>query len=254
MDRLICVLGALREEIKLIRGQMTITEQFKLGRADAWTGCWEDVPILLVRTGIGKDCAIEALEKVLSRVNPSLIFSIGYAGGLDPKLTVGDLILADQVLKINAAHVDVGSYPIDLKKIELLEGMVYLKKIAVYRGKLITVDQVIADSATKAKLGSLYNALAVDMETAALIDHATKKNISILSVRAISDTFEQSLLNVSSLLGDDGEVSRIKAGWYVITHPHRIKNLICLREQSEKATRNMTEFLRVFLHKYHRLA
>ena len=72
MDRLICILGALREEINLIRGQMTVDEQFKVGRADAWSGNWEGVRIILVRTGIGKDCALSALEKVLSRANPFL--------------------------------------------------------------------------------------------------------------------------------------------------------------------------------------
>ena len=71
MDRLVFVLGALREEINLIRGQMTVDEQFKVGRADAWSGNWEGVRIILVRTGIGKNCALSALEKVLSRANPS---------------------------------------------------------------------------------------------------------------------------------------------------------------------------------------
>ena len=97
MDQLICILGALREEINLIRGQMTVDEQLKLGQADAWIGNWEGGRIILVRTGIGKDFALCALEKVLNRLNPSLILSIGYAGGLNLKLKVGDVVLYIQV-------------------------------------------------------------------------------------------------------------------------------------------------------------
>ena len=250
MSRLVCILGALREEINLIRGQMTVDEQFKVGRADVWTGNWEGVRIILVRTGIGKDYALSALEKVLNRANPSLILSIGYAGGLDPKLKVGDVVLADHVLKINKALMDVGSYPIDLKQLELLEGLACSKKIVVHRGKLITVDQVVNDSTVKQELGSRYNALAVDMETAALVAHASEKKISFLSVRAVSDTVEQSLVDVSSFIGDDGEVSKLKAGWYVLTHPHTIKNFISLHGQSQQATRNMTEFIGIFMRTY----
>ena len=250
MDRLVFVLGALREEINLIRGQMTVDEQFKVGRADAWSGNWEGVRIILVRTGIGKDCALSALEKVLSRANPSLILSIGYAGGLDPKLKVGDVILADHVLEIKTGLTNVGSYPIDLKRLKSLEGLACPKKIVVHRGILITVNQVVDKSSAKQELGSRYNALAVDMETAPLVAHATHNNLSFLSVRAVSDTVEQSLVDVSSFISDDGEASKLKAGWYAMTHPHRIKSFISLRMQSQQATRNMTEFIGVFMRTY----
>ena len=249
MDRLICILGALRDEINLIRRQMTIDGQFKIGLSDAWTGSWEGVRIILVRTGIGKGFALSALEKVLNRVNPSLILSIGYAGGLDPKLKVGDVVLADHVLEINKAFTEVGNYPIDLKHLQLLEES-YPNKIGVHRGKLITVDRVVDDSAVKQELGSRYNALAVDMETAVLIAHATKKKIPFLSVRVLSDTVKQSLVNVSSFIGDDGEVSKLKAGWYIITHPPTLKNFMSLRRQSQQATRNMTEFIGIFMRTY----
>ena len=254
MDRLICILGALREEINLIKVQMTVDEQLKLGQADAWIGNWEGVRIILVRTGIGKDFALSALEKVLNRVNPSLILSIGYAGGLDLKLKVGDVVLADHILKINTSLTDVGSYPINLKQLALLEGLTFPKKIEVYRGKLITVDQVVYDSAVKQELGSRYNAMAVDMETAMLVAYANDKNIIILSVRAISDTAKQSLVDVSSFVGNDGEVSKLKAGWYAMTHPNTVKNFISLRGQSRLASRNMTEFLGFFMRTYSHLA
>ncbi|MBT5986530.1 MAG: hypothetical protein HOG74_08055, partial [Nitrospina sp.] len=103
MDQPIFILGALREEINLIRKLMIVKEQLKAGHADAWVGSWEGVSIVLVRTGMGKDCALSGLKGVLSRTVPALVLSIGYAGGLDLRLKVGDLVVADKVLEIDQA-------------------------------------------------------------------------------------------------------------------------------------------------------
>ena len=247
MDQPIFILGALREEINLIRKLMIVKEQLKAGHADVWVGSWEGVSIVLVRTGMGKDCALSALKEVLSRTVPALVLSIGYAGGLDLRLKVGDLVVADKVLEIDQAATFSKSYLVNPQQSELFESLTSQKKIMTYKGTLLTVNQVISDSSAKQELGFSHNALAVDMETSSLIAHAIGKNIPFASVRAISDTMEQSLINTSSFVDNEGKVSKSKAGWYVATHPHVIKNLISLRSQSQKATSNLTEVLGVFL-------
>ena len=88
------------------------------------------------------------------------------------------------------------------------------------------------------------------METSALITHATKKKIPFISIRSISDTVEQSLVDMSSFISDDGEVSKIKAGWYIARHPNMVKKFISFRDQSQKATSNMTEFAGVFVRSF----
>jgi adenosylhomocysteine nucleosidase len=62
-------------------------------------------------------------------------------------------------------------------------------------------------------------------------------------VRAISDSVEQEVLDSSSFLGGDGEISKLKAGWYVLTHPGSIASALSLRSQTQQATRNLTEFV-----------
>jgi adenosylhomocysteine nucleosidase len=247
MDRPIFILGALREEINLIRKQMIVKEQLKRGRADVWSGTWNNASIILVRTGMGKDSALSALKEALSLTVPSLILSIGYAGGLDLKLKVGDLVLADKILEINQAISLSKTYSLDPKQLDLFERLDSNKKIIIYRGTLITVNQVIADSSAKQELGASHKALAVDMETSSLISYAIENKIPFVSVRAISDTMEQSLINISSFVDDGGKVSKIKAGWYAVTHPSVIKSFMSLRIQSQKATTNLTEFVGAFL-------
>jgi adenosylhomocysteine nucleosidase len=226
---------------------MIVKEQLKRGRADVWSGTWNNASIILVRTGMGKDSALSALKEALSLTVPSLILSIGYAGGLDLKLKVGDLVLADKILEINQAISLSKTYSLDPKQLDLFERLDSNKKIIIYRGTLITVNQVIADSSAKQELGASHKALAVDMETSSLISYAIENKIPFVSVRAISDTMEQSLINISSVVDDGGKVSKIKAGWYAVTHPSVIKSFMSLRIQSQKATTNLTEFVGAFL-------
>ena len=247
MNQPIFILGALREEISQIRKLMIVKEQFKARHADVWIGTWEGVGIVLVRTGIGKDCALIAMKEVLKRTVPALVLSVGYAGALDLSLNVGDLVVADKILEIDLGTTFSKSYPVNSPKLNSFKGLISQEEIKVYKGSLLTVNQVISDSSTKQELGVCHQALAVDMETSSLIAHSIEKQIPFVSVRVISDTMDQSLMNISSLVDEKGEVSKVKAGWYAITHPHIIKNLISLRSQSQKATANLTKILGAFL-------
>jgi adenosylhomocysteine nucleosidase len=250
MDRQILILGALREEINLIRRRMTVKRQFKAGHADVWSGNWEGASIVLARTGMGKNCALSAFDEILKTVRPSLVLSLGYAGGLGFKLKIGDLIIPDSIIELSSNNSYVNKHAVSQQQLVLLEKLNFPTNILVHRGALITVNQVICDPVVKKELGSLYNALAVDMETSALIAHATKNKIPFISIRSISDTVEQSLVDMSSFISNDGEVSKIKAGWYIARHPNMVKKFISFRDQSQKATSNMTEFAGVIVRSF----
>ena len=250
MDQPVLILGALREEIAGIRGKMLVENQFKAGHGDVWSGTWENRSIVLVRTGVGKKCANKVLEDVLHRVEPSLILSTGYAGGLSHDLNVGDLVVADRVLDDSAESFsgeELSAAAPDRQWLDQVKGLNPSGRFSIHYGTLLTVSGVVADSSAKLQLGSRCGALAVDMETSVLLTGAGEKNIPFLSIRAVSDTADQSLADVSSLVGKDGTVSKLKAGWYVATHPQTIPHFISLRQQSQKATRNLTDFIRALL-------
>ena len=250
MDQPVLILGALREEIAGVRGRMLVEDQFKAGHGDVWSGTWENRSIVLVRTGVGKKCANKVLEDVLHRVEPSLILSTGYAGGLSHDLNVGDLVVADRVLDDSAESFsgeELSAAAPDRQWLDQVKGLNPSGRFSIHYGTLLTVSGVVADSSAKLQLGSRCGALAVDMETSVLLTGAGEKNIPFLSIRAVSDTADQSLADVSSLVGKDGTVSKLKAGWYVATHPQTIPHFISLRQQSQKATRNLTDFIRALL-------
>ena len=117
---------------------MIVKEQLKAGHADVWVGVWEGVPIVLVRTGMGKECALDSLKKVLSTTYPSLVLSIGYAGGLDSKLKVGDLVIADKIVEIDQANSFAKSFPVNSQQEGLFKMLTSQKKLMIYLHFILT--------------------------------------------------------------------------------------------------------------------
>lgn len=246
MENAICILGAVKEEIAGIKGRMKISHRLKLGTADIFCGFWEKKSIVLVRTGIGKIRAGGALAMVLEKYSLSRVISIGYAGGCHPDLKTADLLVASKFL--TGPNDDAPSEEILITSClaEQAEKVPPSKNYATYTGCLLTVDQVVHRPEEKKALGEDHDAIAIDMETSTLAQMAAVRNLPFLSVRAISDTVDQELIDVSPLMEEDGKISPLKAGWYVITHPQSIPTFISLREIAQKGTKNITEFLMAF--------
>ncbi len=240
MEKRIAIIGAIKDEIAGIKNQMQITDTLRLPTGNAFVGEWQGVPIVLVRSGMGRDRARRALVEVAERYDLKEIISIGYAGALDPSLEVGDLIVADKVIEMDSSHPDEGVKSYSLNK-EIFNST------AALRGRiLLTVDHVAATPQEKKNLREKYSAVAVDMETSALAEEAQARNIPFISVRAITDTAVQELIDCSYLVEEDGEVSKLKAGWHVLTHPGDLKGMIDLGQHAKIATANLTEFLRQY--------
>jgi len=240
MELRIAIIGAIKDEISGIKNQMQITDTLRLPTGNAFVGEWQGVPIVLVRSGMGRDRARRALVEVAERYDLKEIISIGYAGALDPSLEVGDLVVADKIIEMDSSRSDEDMKSYSLNK-EILN-----TTGEIHRKILLTVDRVAATPQEKKKLREKYSAVAVDMETSALAEEAKARNLSFISVRAITDTADQELIDCSYLVEEDGEVSKLKAGWHVLTHPGDMKGMIELGQHAKIATANLTEFLRQY--------
>ena len=249
----ICIIGAIGEEIAGVKQRMKIEQSLTLGPARVFLGKWQGVDLLLVRSGVGGVRARQALAQVCDGHAVGLILSIGYAGGLDPDLTVGDLVIADKVFDHETGSAEKKRLRGEVISSALVNQAMTLScpdDTVVYRGGLLTVDQVVSDPDEKKQLGTRYPVLAVDMETTELVREADARNIPFLSIRSITDTADQELLDCAHLVKADGEVSKLKAGWHVLTHPGDLKSLVELRDHAQKATARLTEFLTQYLKNY----
>ncbi len=241
MNDCIAIIGALKEEIAGIKQAMNISDRVRLDKADAWPGQWEGQNIVLIRSGVGKQRAANASLQVIDRFQPKALISIGYAGAVQAGLNAGDLIIADSIIE-EKAEGD-GKFLPDPHWLGRAQDVPCPEGCQKVVGGLLTVNTVIHGSVAKRQLGKGYNVQAVEMETSAIAGVAAKKGLPLLSVRVISDSIDQELLDSSTFLGKDGEISTLKAGWYVLTHPGSIKNALSLRTQTLFATQTLTKFL-----------
>ncbi len=232
MEKRIAIIGAIKDEIAGIKNQMQITDTLRWQSGNASVGEWQGVPIVLVRSGMGCDSAKLALAEIAGKYDLECVISIGYAGALDPALQVGELVVADQVV-----------YDVTSKTYSLDEELIGAMPEA-HRGTLLTVGEVVATPPEKKALREKYSAVAVDMETSALAEEAEARHLPFASVRAITDTANQELIDCSHLVAEDGDVSKFKAGWHILTHPGDLKGMIELGQHAKIATANLTAFLR----------
>ena len=244
MKKSIALLAAVSEEIAGIKKAMHIFDRTRLNKTETWTGTWWGKNIVLARTGVGRQKAKQATAQVIENFHPEAIISIGYAGALATELKVGDLFIADCILDGQNDSVafevenSLNSEWLGLAKSISLSGELKIKV-----GKLITVNSVIHTPEAKQDLGEKVGADAVEMETIEIAMLAREKKIPFLSVRGISDAVDHELIDPSSFLGSDGEISKLRAGWYVLTHPKSLKNAISLRSHTQIATQNLTDFI-----------
>ena len=128
--------------------------------------------VLIVHTGVGPASAAASLAALLAAQRPRLLISTGFAGGLDPRLATGDLLIA----------TNFSTPALVAKSRALLAGDPH-----AFFGALTSQPQVAASVAEKSALAATTGALGVDMETASIAAACTRAGVPLLAVRAISD-------------------------------------------------------------------
>ena len=250
MNNSLCIIGALKDEIAGIKDRMDVQEVHSAGMGTVFEGTWHHQRILLVRSGIGRKLALQALDQVCHQYSVSGILSIGFAGGLVPDLRLGDLVIADTIRDIGTDIYleETDLLPVDGLWVERALKLSFPEVLRRWRGGMVTSDKPICKPAEKRQLGKDYAALAVDMESSALLRVALKLEIPFLSVRAISDSVDQELIDFSHCVDISGEISKVKAGWHVLTHLGILPQVETLRKGSRNAAKNLTRFADEWIH------
>ena len=252
MDYVICIIGALKDEISQIKGRMDIYESHSAGFGMAYFGVLHQQRVILVRCGVGRALAKVALEEVLRKYVVSQVVSIGFAGGLVSKLKLGDLVIAEAVREFTSQDIrkEPELLPLDGVLVEKALALRFSSRLARLKGELVTVDRAMCTPTEKLNLGRRFSAMAVDMETSALLRLCIAQNLTFLSVRGISDTVDQELMDFSSCFESSGELSKIKAGWHILTHPLMIPDVYEFRKAIQLSAKNITRFVEEWIKNY----
>ena len=136
---------------------------------------------LIIASGMGT-AAAGAGARRLVEAGAGALMSWGLAGGLDPALLSGTIVLPSEVVS-----ADGSVFATTNAWREQLHGAIAASQ-AVCGGRLLTSRELIGSPADKASVWRRMTAAAVDMESLAIAKVAADNRLPFLVVRAVVDT------------------------------------------------------------------
>jgi len=177
------------------------------------------------------------LRSLLATLDPASfrgVISFGVAGGLDPTLKSGDIVVATEVLAGDARWL--AELPLNEEQI----ASVALKRRRVVRGGLAGVEKVIAARAGKAALWSATGAAAVDMESHIAAAYATEVGLPFAALRVISDPASRALPAIAmSAIKPNGDIDLRKVLRGVARNPLSLRALVSTGIDFNRALRSL---------------
>lgn len=197
---MIGVIAAMPEELAALRALMQECEPLTLAGKTAYRGTLSGKPIILALSGIGKVNAAALSTLLLTQYQLTAVINIGSAGGIDARVKIGDVVVANQV-----AHHDVDLRAFGYKKGQLPDLPLFFlcdknlcalaEKAAaafdsatVHQGLIVSGDQFVdgGDKLTQIRR-HFEGVLACEMEAAAIGQICYQAAVPFVVIRALSD-------------------------------------------------------------------
>jgi hopanoid-associated phosphorylase len=208
-------------------------------------------PVLIV-TGLVQEARIAAgpgmtvicsssdpqqLRALLTVFDPTTIrgvISFGVAGGLDPSLKSGDVVVATEVLAGDTRWLA------GLSLNEELIASVAMGRRRVVRGGLAGVEEVVVARDGKAALRSETGAAAVDMESHIAAAYAAEAGLPFAALRVISDPASRALPELArSAVKPNGDIDLRKVLRGLARNPMSLRALVSTGIDFNRALRSL---------------
>lgn len=195
----IAIMGAMPEEVAPILEKLGTYKTIKYADNEYYEASYKGVEIVVAYSKIGKVFSTLTASTMIQYFGCDKLLFSGVAGGINPKLKIGDLIVATKLsqhdLDITAFGHPLGFVPGGSVYIETDNELVKLSKIVakelgktVSEGVIATGDQFVHNTSVKENIVKHFNADALEMEGASVAVVCKSLNIPFFILRAISDT------------------------------------------------------------------
>ena len=215
------ILGASTEELMLLEGEITGAREQYIEGIRFITGQMGGRRVVLARTGVGKVNSAMVTTLLLEHFAPSEVIVTGLAGGLNPDLLPGDIVIAERTAQHDLGSVTFDGlqnwgvrnpidgtrnpifFPADVRLLALAETSgrrVEFEKITtdeierfpqVLTGVVVTGDVFVSSSAKRLDLRQNLQADAVEMEGAAATQICWQQGVPCLVIRCLSDIADE---------------------------------------------------------------
>lgn len=197
------IIGAMEEEILLLKSKMSNKKEWTEAKADFIEGQIGEVEVVLVRCGIGKVNAALTTTLLLAKHDIDLIVNTGSAGGIGAGLHVGDVVIASEMayhdVDATVFGYSIGQVPqmparyiANQSTIEKTITAAKKTGLTPVKGLIVTSDSFIASQAqTDVILSNFPDALASEMEGAAIAQVCYQFDVPFVIIRAMSDVADE---------------------------------------------------------------
>lgn len=211
------ILGAFGAETTLLLSQVQQKKEQVIQGTHFTEGILNGAPVVIAQTGIGKVNAAITTTLLLEHFKPARVLFTGIAGGVNPQLSPGDLIIGTRL-----AYHDYGAvigdsllrqptknpltlqenplyFPCDSMLVQLantVSRQLVFEKIGggtqaltptTRSGLIVTGDVFVSSANTTQQLWQQLHAEATEMEGAAVAQTCWQQQVPFLVIRSLSD-------------------------------------------------------------------
>ncbi|WP_391202039.1 5'-methylthioadenosine/S-adenosylhomocysteine nucleosidase [Psychrobacillus sp. L4] len=196
----IAVIGAMEQEVELLRDEIENAETSIIANSEFTVGTYKNQEIILLKSGIGKVNAAMTTSILLNKFKPEYVINTGSAGGYDPALEVGAIVISDEVrhhdVDVTAFGYEIGQVPqlpaafkADAHLMKLAEEAV--REIGEHQSAtgLIATGDIFMHNPEKVETvrNNFPQMKACEMEAAAVAQVCHQFDVPFVVIRALSD-------------------------------------------------------------------
>ncbi|WP_175265221.1 5'-methylthioadenosine/adenosylhomocysteine nucleosidase [Lacticaseibacillus nasuensis] len=194
----LAIICAMEEELRELRQAFSGETETVIGSQHYFAGTLNDVPVVLVESGIGKVQAGATAAVLIAQFAPTALINTGSAGGIGTGLAVGEVVVSTAVayhdVDATAFGYAPGQLPGQPARFAADAALVASIQAAATAVGLTnrTVDRQrrhlrAQRGANRGDQGHLSRRLASEMEGAAVGQVATQFHVPFVVIRAMSD-------------------------------------------------------------------
>ena len=194
---MIAIITAMDVELENILARLQDPQEIRRPGLQGFTGTLQGQPVIAAVCGVGKVCAAQCTQLIISEYHPQAVFHSGIAGAVSPDLRHLDVVVARELTYRDMSEgTKRGFLPYGGCFVADPKLTVALRKAAPdsLLGCIATGDLFVDSQEEKERLKRDYNALCAEMEGAAVAHVCAVNRVPFGVIRCISDLADEEAL------------------------------------------------------------
>lgn len=195
------IIGAMEVEVARLVASLGDEDVSTVAGMDFYAGALAGVPVVVVRSGVGKVNAGVCVQVLVDRYGVTHVVNTGVAGSLDARIDVGDIVVSTDCRYHDVDATVFGYEPGEVPQLGRVgfsadaglraQAVAAVNDVAAcaraFEGRVVSGDAFVSDAREKERLARDFGGVCCEMEGAAVAQAAWLNGVPFVVVRAISD-------------------------------------------------------------------